>query len=85
MRSSEGSASNRLGVSPFEGVCFLYFKGMKRSFEGRYGFSSLRRLSAMFSNIASIFAVTSALAGRRDDAIGASNVMARKFFTIAGR
>ena len=66
MKLSEGSVSNRLGVSPLgaQGKCLLYLKGMDISFRGAYGFSSLKRLSAMFSNIASIFAMTSAFAGR---------------------
>ena len=75
MKPFEGSASNRLGALPFSGVCFLFLKGMKISFTGTYGFSSLRRLSAMFSNIASIFAMTSAFACRWYDAIGASDLM----------
>ena len=44
---------------------------MKISFRGTYGVSSLMRLSAMFSNIASIFAITSTFADRWDDAMGA--------------
>ena len=39
------------------------------SFEGTHGFSSLKRLSAMFSNTASIFAIISAFADGWDDAI----------------
>ena len=41
------------------------------SFEGTYGFSSPRRLSAMFSNTASIFAITSAFEDGWDEFIGA--------------
>ena len=40
------------------------------SFEGTYGFSSLRRLSAMFSNTASIFAITSVFEDGWDEFIG---------------
>lgn len=64
MKSSEAPASERRGVRLSGVVCFLYLNGMKMSFKGTHGFSSLRRLSAMFSNTASIFAMTSALAGR---------------------
>ena len=39
------------------------------SFVGTHGFSSLERLSAMFSNIASIFAIASAFADGWDGAI----------------
>ena len=69
MKSSGDSAWYRLDASPLGDVCFLYLKGMKMSFKGTRGFNSLRRLSAMFSKIASIFAMTSALAGRWFDAI----------------
>ena len=71
MKSSEGSALRRLSVSPLGAVRFLYLSGMKMSFKGTHGFSSLRRLSAISSNTASILAITSAFAGRRGDAIGA--------------
>ena len=43
---------------------------MKISFEGTHGFSSLERLSAMFSKTASIFAIASAFADGSDGAIG---------------
>ena len=71
MKLSEDSALRRLGVSPLGAICFLYLNGMKMSFKGTHGFSSLRRLSAIFSNTASIFAITSEFAGRWGDAIGA--------------
>ena len=68
LKSSAASALERLGVSPCV-ACFLYRNGMKMSFEGTHGFSSLERLSAMFSNTASIFASASAFAEGWDDAI----------------
>lgn len=69
LNSSGASALGRLGVSPSDVACFLYRNGMKMSFEGTHGFSSLERLSAMFSNTASIFAIASAFAEGWDDAI----------------
>ena len=63
MKSSVGTVSEGLGVLLLAGACFLYFMGMNMSFTGTYGFSSSRRLSAMFSNIASIFSMTCAFAG----------------------
>lgn len=69
LKSSAASALERLRISRSDVACFLYRNGMKMSFEGTHGFSSLERLSAMFSNTASIFAIASAFAEEWDDAI----------------
>lgn len=69
MKSPEGSALERLVLLPLDDAFFLYLNGMKMSLRGTHGFSSLRRLSAMFSNTASIFSITIALVDKCDDAI----------------
>ena len=69
MKSSEGSALGRPELLPLDDAFFLYLNGIKMSFRGTHGFSSLRRLSAMFSNTASIFSITIALVDECDDAI----------------
>ena len=69
LKSSTGSALEWLGVSPLDVACSLSRNGMKMSFEGTHGFSSLERLSAMFPNTASIFAIISAFADGWDGAI----------------
>lgn len=79
LKSSAGSALERLGVFWSDGARFLYLIGMKMSFEGTHGFSSLERLSAMFSNTASIFAITSAFADGWDDDIRNSGNVFHRF------
>lgn len=70
MKSSEDFASGRAEVSMLEVARFSFLNETKMSCVGTLGFSSLRRVLAMVSNIASIFAITSAFADCWDDAIG---------------
>ena len=70
LRSSAGPALGKLGDSWSDAARVLHLIGMKMSFEGTHGFSSLERLSAMFSNTASIFAIASAFADGWGGAIG---------------
>ena len=75
MKCSGGLTFERLDASPLGAVVrFLDLNSMKMSFTGTYGFSSSRRVSAMFSNTASIFAITSAFADAREDAIAVSTL-----------
>lgn len=74
MKSSEVSASGRAEVSLLDVARFFFFNGMKMSCRGTYGFASLRRVSTIFSIIASIFAMTSEFADRWDDAIRGCDV-----------
>ena len=69
LKLSADSALEWLGLSPLDVTLFLYRNGMKMSLAGTHGFSSLERLSAMFSNTASIFAIASAFADGWDCAI----------------
>ena len=80
LKSSAGSVSERLGASPSDVARFLYRNEMKMSFVGTRGFSSLERLSAMFSNTASIFAIASVFVDGWDGAI--ENLIFADFHTF---
>ena len=71
MVPSERSVDEVLSASLSDVTCFLCLSGMKMSFRGTYGLLSLSRLSAMFSNTASIFATVSVFVDRLEGSMGA--------------